>query len=164
MEFSTSDIHDAHPRDVSVCDIQFRGFGRLTRFAGRCATVQTFEDHRPVREALGQPGQGRILVVDGGGSLRFALIGDRMVDVAIRNGWAGVVLYAAIRDSEAINALDFGVKAIGTTARRPEAGVGGILDAPVAFGGATFRPGDWIYADADAVLVAGKPLHERITG
>jgi regulator of ribonuclease activity A len=159
MDFSTSDIHDAHSQDVSVCDVQFRGFGRRTRFAGPCTTVRTFEDHRPVREALEQPGNGRVLVVDGGNSLRFALLGDRMVDLAMRNGWVGAVLYAAIRDSEAIDTLDFGVKAVGTTARRPVGGCGGILDVPVTLGGALFRPGDWIYADADAVLVAVKRLH-----
>lgn len=160
MDFSTSDIHDAHGEEVSVCDIQFRGFARWTRFAGPCATVRTFEDYRPVREALEQPGHGRVLVVDGGGSLRFALLGDRMAELAIRNGWAGAVLYAAIRDSEAINALDFGIKAMGTIARRPAGGSGGVLEAPVTLGGATFRPGDWVYADADAVLVATRCLHD----
>ena len=160
MDFSTSDIHDAHAQEVSVCDIQFRGFGRWTRFAGPCATVRTFEDHRPVREALEQPGEGRVLVVDGGGSLRFALLGDRMAEMAIRNGWAGAVLYAAIRDSEAIDALSFGVKAVGTTARRPAAALGGVLNTPVTFGGATFCPGNWIYADADAILVAARCLHD----
>ena len=83
-----------------------------------------------------------------------------MAELAIRNGWVGAVLYAAIRDSEAINTLDFGVKAIGTIARRPEAGFGGTLDIPLMFGGAAFRPGDWVYADADAVLVATKRLHD----
>ena len=161
MDFATSDIHDAHADEVAVCDVQFRGFGRRVRFAGPCATVRTFEDHRRVREALEQPGGGRVLVVDGGGSLRFALLGDRMAELAIRNGWAGAVVHAAIRDSEAIDALDFGVKALGTTARRPAGDLGGVRDVPVTIAGAIFRPGDWVYADADAVLVAPRRLHGR---
>ena len=159
MPFSTSDIHDAHPDEVGVCDAQFRGFGRVRSFAGPCATVKAYEGPRAIREALEEPGEGRVLVADGGGSLRRALVGDRMAALALRNGWAGIVLFGAVRDSEALDALEFGVKALGTTARRPTHATGGVRDIPVTLAGATFHPGDWVYADPDAVLVATGRMH-----
>ena len=160
MSFTTSDLYDAYTADVAVCDVQFRDFGQTDRFAGPCATVKIHEGFRSIKEALGQPGQQRILVVDGGGSLRFALLGDRLAELAIRNGWVGAIIYGAVRDSRALSSLGFGVKALGTTARRPPPDVSGVRDAPVTIGGATFRPGDWVYADADAVLVAPRRLHD----
>jgi regulator of ribonuclease activity A len=154
VPFTTSDIFDSHPTEVEVCDAQFRGFGRIRAFSGPCATVKTFEDPNPIRAAFEEPGEGRILVIDGGGSLRYAVIGDRMAALALRSGWAGVILYGAIRDSEALDTLDFGIKALGTIARRPAAAVGGLRDVAVTLAGATFHPGSWVYADTDAVLVA----------
>ena len=159
MLFTTSDIYDAHAAEVGVCDVQFRCFGRVRSFAGPCSTVKTFEDPRLLKGAFDERGKGRVLVVDGGGSLRHALLGDRMAALALRNGWAGVVLFGAVRDSAALAMMDVGVRALGTTARRPFLDVGGVRDVPVTLGGATFRPGDWVYADADAVLVAPRRLH-----
>jgi len=99
MSIATSDLYDAHAAEVSVCDVQFRNFGRIGSFAGRCSTVKIYEGFRTLKEALEQPGDGRILVVDAGGSLRFALLGDRMAELAIRNGWIGAVIFGAVRDS-----------------------------------------------------------------
>lgn len=155
---STADLFDAHPDLVRVCDAQFRSFGRHEGFAGACSTVSTFEDHRPVLAAVESEGHGRVLVVDGQGSLRVGLMGDRLAGIAARNGWRGVVIYGAIRDSAGIDALDIGVKALGTTARRSAAPAQATRDAPVRFGAVTFSPGDWVYADRDCVIVSGVPL------
>ena len=159
MSIATSDLYDAHAAEVSVCDVQFRNFGRIDSFTGRCSTVKIYEGFRTLKEVLEQPGDGRILVVDAGGSLRFALLGDRMAELAIRNGWIGAVIFGAVRNSQALGSLDFGVKALGTTARRALPDVSGLRDIPITIGSATFRPGDWVYADADAVLVTGQQLH-----
>ncbi|MCB2126720.1 MAG: ribonuclease E activity regulator RraA [Rhodobacteraceae bacterium] len=155
---STADLFDAHPDIVRVCEAQFRSFGRHEAFAGACSTVSTFEDHRPVLAAVESDGQGRVLVVDGHGSLRVGLMGDRLAGIAARNGWRGVVIYGAIRDSAGIDQLDIGVKALGTTARRSTAPAQATRDEPVSFGSATFSPGDWVYADRDCVIVAGVRL------
>jgi regulator of ribonuclease activity A len=160
MSITTSDLYDAHSADVTVCDVQFRSFGGIESFAGQCSTVKIYEGFRLIREILEQAGEGRILVVDAGGSLRCALVGDRMAELAIRNGWAGAIIFGAVRDCQALASLKFGVKALGTTARRALPEVSGLRDIPITIGGATFHPGDWVYADADAVLVAGRRLHE----
>ena len=159
MSITTADLYDAHAADVTVCDVQFRNFGRIDSFAGQCSTVKVYDGAQTLREALEERGEERILVVDGAGSLRFALLGDRMAELAIRNGWAGAIIFGAVRDSHALASLDFGVKALGTTARRPPPDVSGVRDVPITIGGATFHSGDWVYADADAVLVAGRRLH-----
>jgi regulator of ribonuclease activity A len=158
MTLSTADIHDANPGLVSVCETQFRSFGKRLTFAGPCYTVKVYEDHRRVKAVAETPGEDRVLVVDGGGSLRVGLMGDMMAEIAMRSGWAGAVIHGVVRDSLAIDALEFGVKAIGTTARRGEIETGGATGVPVAFGGITFQPGWWVYADCDAVIVSERAL------
>ncbi|GAA4334310.1 ribonuclease E activity regulator RraA [Pigmentiphaga soli] len=153
MRVSTSDIFDADPDRVLVCETQFRSFGRLREFAGPCATVAVREDHREIRKLLETPGEGRVLVVDGGGSPRVGLMGDVMAAMAVRNGWAGAIVFGAIRDSSAIDAMEFGVKAVATTARRAQTAASALHDQPVEFGGVRFHPGDWVCADSDAVVV-----------
>ncbi len=157
---STADLFDAHPDAVRVCEVQFRSFGRHDGFAGPCSTVSTFEDHRPVLKAVESDGLGRVLVVDGRGSLRVGLMGDRLAGIAASNGWIGVVINGVIRDSVGIDGLDIGVKALGTTARRSDAPTQAARDEPVSFGAVTFSPGDWVYADRDCVIVAGVRLAE----
>ena len=156
MPILTAEIHDAHPEEVAVCDAQFRSFGRRVGFAGPCPTLKCHEDHKRARALVEEPGESRVLVIDAGGSLRIGIMGDTMAALAAKNGWAGAVIFGAIRDSVAIDALDFGVKALGTTARRSNVDMGGLVGAPVAFGGVTFRPGDWVYADQDAVIVSAR--------
>jgi len=160
MRIETAEIHDAHPDEVAVCDVQFRSFGRRLAFAGPCATLKVYEDHRRANALIEEPGQGRVLVVDAGGSLRVGIMGDNMAALAAQNGWAGAVIFGAIRDSAAIDALDFGVKALGTTARRSAQDLGGAVGLPLTLGGAVFRPGDWVYADRDAVIVCQRRLPE----
>lgn len=154
----TADLYDAHHAELAVVDIQFRCFGRVATFFGPCATLRTYHDHTPVRDMLARPGEGRVLVVDGHGSLTVGVMGDRLAESGVRNGWRGVVIAGAIRDSAGIDALEIGVRALGTTARRGwEPGLA-TLGQPLHLGGAAIREGDWIYADRDCVLVARREL------
>ena len=157
---STADLYDAHPDLVRVCETQFRSYGGLISFCGPCATLATFEDHAPVLRALERPGLGRILVVDGQGSLRIGLMGDRLAGIAVKNGWGGVILNGAIRDTAGIDALPLGVKALGATARKNWRETLGTPEMPVHFGGITFVRGDWIYADRDCVVASAEKLQE----
>ncbi len=130
----------------------------MTEFIGPCATLATFEDHHPVLTMLSTPGLGRVLVVDGQGSLRVGLMGDRLAGIAVANNWRGVILHGVIRDSAGIGALALGVKALGTTARKSWVATQGARDLPITFGAVTFCPGDWIYADGDSLAVSKAEL------
>jgi len=154
----TADLYDLHHERVEVIDLQFRSFGRPASFFGPCATLQVFEDHTPVLARLSTPGEGRILAVDAGGSLRVGVMGDRLAGIGAANGWRGVVIAGAIRDSLGINALDLGVRALGTTARRGWTPNPSAAGSTLRLGGANVREGDWLYADRDAVLVAREAL------
>jgi regulator of ribonuclease activity A len=158
---ATADLFDAHPDQLSICEIQFRSFGGRLDFHGPCTTLATFEDHTPVLQALQSSGQGRVLVVDGQGSLRVGLMGDRLAGIAVENGWAGVIINGAIRDSAGIDALPIGVKALGTTARRNWRATAGQRDVPLRFGALTFIPGAWVYADRDCVMLSASRLPDR---
>ena len=154
----TADLFDAHPDAVQLLDAQFRSFGKVRAFCGPVATLHTFENHYPVKAMAEEAGEGRVLVVDGEGSLRTGLMGDRLADMACRNGWAGAVIFGAVRDSRGIDDLEFGVKALGTTARRASESIPGRQQITLTLAGAVVQPGDWIYADEDAVLVSRGPL------
>lgn len=158
METTAADLYDLNPDSAEVCNLQFRSFGKRRRFSGQCAVVRTFEDHLPVLEMLKGEGNGRVLVVDGGGSLRVGVLGDRIAGIAVASGWTGVILFGAIRDSVAIDQLDFGVKALGATARRGWEKPRPLQSAPVTFGDVRFEPGDWIYADEDSVILSRRQL------
>jgi regulator of ribonuclease activity A len=158
MNIVTADLYDQYHSTAAVCEAQFRSYGRRLQFFGPCATLKVFEDHTPVLAALEKPGNGRVLVVDAGGSLRIGVMGDRVAGVGAKNGWTGAVIFGAVRDSLGINELDFGVKALGATARRGWQQTTGLNDIPVTFGSVTFAPGAWIYADQDAVLVSPTKL------
>lgn len=154
----TCDLCDAHPDAVRVLDLPLRDFGGRIAFAGIVTTVLVLEDNSRVRDAVMEPGDGRVLVIDGGGSTRRSMLGDLLAEQAVANGWAGVVVHGAIRDSIAIGALDLGVKALGTVPLKTEKRGQGVRDVPVSFGGVTIRPGDWLAADADGVVLADRPL------
>lgn len=154
----TADLFDVHFETVRVCDLQFRSYGKRRSFFGPCRTLKVSEDHVPVRDILSTAGNGHVLVVDGAGVLRTGILGDRLAELARSNGWAGVIVHGAVRDTDGIDALDIGVKALGSTARRALERGASYTDLPVSFGGVTFNPGEWIYADADAVLVNAERL------
>lgn len=158
MSFQTTDLCDAHEESVSVVAPMFRHYGGRGAFAGQISTVKCFEDNSLVREALGRPGAGKVLVVDGGGSLRCALLGDQLAALAEKNRWEGVVVYGCIRDSEAIARVGIGVCALATHPMKSVKKGAGDAEVPVSFGGVSFRPGHYLYADADGILVAAAPL------
>ena len=156
--FSTSDLHDEQPGEVDVVDLQFRRFGRYDCFCGPVETLRVFEDHSAVRDLVAEEGRGRVLVVDAGGSLRTGVMGDRIAGRAADTGWAGVVVVGAVRDSAALDRLAIGVRALGTTARRSTVEREGQRGVVLQVGGAVCRPGDWLYADLDAVLLSRRRL------
>lgn len=159
MDLLTTDLCDAHEELVRVVDPMFSSFGGRSAFFGRIATLKLYEDNSLVRKALESPGDGRVLVIDGGGSLRRALVGDQLAALGVNNGWAGIVVYGCIRDSRAIGEMDIGMLAIDTHPMKTVKKNVGEADLPVCFGGVTFIPGEWLYADEDGVIVSESPLH-----
>lgn len=158
MKIQTADLCDANEGRISVVTPMFRSFGGRSAFGGPIATIKVFEDNSLVRSALESPGQGCVLVVDGGGSLRCALVGDQLALLAVRNDWAGIIVYGCIRDSKAIADMDLGVLALGTHPLKSIKKGAGDSDLPVTFGGVTFTPGHHIYADEDGVIVSATAL------
>ncbi|HZP71843.1 MAG TPA: ribonuclease E activity regulator RraA [Gaiellaceae bacterium] len=150
---STSDVFDANADRALVCELQLRDFGAVHAFSGVIATVRCHEDNVLVKRRVGEPGEGRVLVVDGEGSFRCALVGDNVAGLALENGWTGLVMNACVRDVTALAMLALGIKALGTCPRPSTKTGAGELDVPVTFGGVTFTPGDTLYADADGVVV-----------
>lgn len=159
MSFSTADLCDAHEGKVRVAAPTFRSFGGKTSFHGRIATLKLFEDNGLVRKTLDMPGDGRVLVIDGGGSLRCALLGDQLAALAVNNGWAGIVIWGCIRDSSAIAAMNLGVLALATHPQKTVKKNLGDAGVTVSFASIDFIPGEWLYADADGVIVAAEQLH-----
>lgn len=157
MAFATTDLCDAHG-DARVVEPLFRDFGGETSFSGPVSTVRVLEDNVLVRAALEEPGQGRVLVVDGGGSVRTALLGDNLGALAVKNGWAGIVVNGAVRDARGLRALPAGIRALAACPRKSAKKGEGERDRPVTFGGVTFSPGDHLYADEDGIIVASRPL------
>ena len=158
MSWTTADLYDENEGRVQVAQGRFLAFGERTRFSGPISTVKVHEDNPLVKRALQEPGEGRVLVVDGGGSLRTALVGDKLAGFASDNGWAGVVVFGCIRDSAAIDRLDIGLRCLATTPRRSAKNGFGQRDVPVSFAGVRFEPGAFLYADEDGILVSPTPL------
>jgi regulator of ribonuclease activity A len=158
MTFKTADLCDEHAADLQVLEPLFRSFGGRRRFSGPASTVRCLEDNSRVKEAVGEPGNGRVLLVDGGGSLRCALLGDLLARQASANGWAGVIVHGCVRDSADLAGFDLGVLALATLPRRSNRQGAGERDVPVEFAGARIRPGDFVYADEDGVIIAPRPL------
>jgi regulator of ribonuclease activity A len=161
MTFKTADIFDDFGDQVQVCDPVFRDFGGRGRFAGPIATVKCFEDNSLVKSALAEPGEGKVLVVDAGGSLRCAMLGDMIAASAVKNGWQGVLMFGCVRDSVDIAGMEIGVKALATNPRKSEKRGEGQRDIPVNFAGVCFRPGEHVYCDEDGVLVSAEALLEK---
>jgi len=150
---SVADLCDAYEDEIEVCVAPFRDMGGRVAFSGPIRTVRCFEDNSLVKATLAEPGEGCFLVVDGGGSLRRALVGDVLAADAVAKGWAGIVVNGAVRDSDILAGLDIGIKALGTVPMRSVKRNEGLVDAPVAFGGVVFVPGDILHADADGVVI-----------
>ncbi|WP_458525853.1 ribonuclease E activity regulator RraA [Onishia taeanensis] len=153
----TPDICDAHP-DVEVLDPIFVNVGGREAFAGPVRTVKCFEDNSRVKEAVAEPGDGAVLVVDAGGSLRCAMLGDMLAEQAASNGWAGVVMYGCVRDIDVLAETDLGVQALATHPRKSEKRGEGQRDIAVSFGGVTITPGQWLYADNNGIVIANEAL------
>lgn len=151
---NTCDLCDSHDAQVRVLELPLRDYGGRIAFDGIVSTIKAYEDNSLVRDAVAEPGNGRVLVIDGGGSLRRSMLGDLLAVKALENGWAGVVVFGAIRDSAAIGAMALGVKALGTCPRKTDKLGQGLRDVPVRFGGLVIRPGEWLCADADGVVLA----------
>ncbi|ASU82156.1 S-adenosylmethionine--2-demethylmenaquinone methyltransferase [Nocardiopsis gilva YIM 90087] len=156
--FATADLIDAHGEAIVTCETQFRQFGGRTAFYGPIATIKCHEDNAMVKEQLNQPGEGWVLVVDGGGSLRTALMGDLIAQAAFDNGWAGVVINGAVRDTATLAKLDLGIKALGSTPRKSTKTGAGHLDGAVSFGNVVFTPESWLYSDEDGIVVSDEKL------
>ncbi len=158
MSFLTADLIDRHGDVLASCETQFRQYGGRKLFHGPVRTIRTREDNALIKKLLGEPGSGAVLVVDGGGSLRTALLGDMIATSALEHGWAGVILHGAVRDTMALGRIDLGIKALGSNPRKSAKAMTGAVDVPVTFGGATFTPGHWVYSDDDGLVVSPRQL------
>lgn len=149
---ATTDVSDEHP-EARIPEPLFASFGGVEAFAGAAATVQCFEDNTQVRAKLGEAGAGRVLVVDGGGSLRCALLGDNVARLAADNGWAGVIVFGCVRDSAELAAIPLGIQALATHPRRSDKRGEGRVDVAVDIAGARVAPGDYVHADGDGIVI-----------
>jgi regulator of ribonuclease activity A len=156
---STPDLCDAHPDEARVViGLHWQSYGAKKAFSGPVTTVKCHEDNSRVKELVDTPGAGRVLVVDGGGSLRHALIGDLLAARARDNGWAGVVIHGACRDVEVLAGIDLGIMALGSVPIRSVRNGEGRVDVPVTIGGVIIRPGNFLYADPNGLIVADHAL------
>ena len=158
MEVLTADLIDRHGDALQSCDLQFRQFGGRSRFSGRVRTVRCHQDNVLVRQVLSEPGEGQVLVIDGGGSLHTSLVGDIIAGLARGNGWVGLVVNGAVRDVVALRELDIGIKALGSNPRKSAKEGTGEVDVAVSFGGVRFEPGAYLYSDEDGIVVANDAL------
>lgn len=154
----TADLVDTHDAELRFCRLQFQRFGKRRSFSGPISTVWTFEDNARLKAHLETPGAGRVLVIDGGGSTRCAVVGDMIAAIAMRNGWAGLVINGAIRDSEELDAMEFGVFALARSPKKSRKDGIGAVDETVSFGHVDFVPGHYVYCDGDGVLVSERNL------
>jgi regulator of ribonuclease activity A len=150
---ATTDVSDAHP-GAQVCDPVFQIFGGRLAFSGPITTLKVFEDNSLVKQAVESPGEGRVLVVDGGGSTRCGLVGGNLAVSAATNGWAGIVVYGCIRDADELAEQPLGVRALAAMPRKSQRGMhSGQAGIPVIFAGVVFRDGEWLCADRDGIVV-----------
>lgn len=161
MTPSTADLCDAHRSDLQVAEPILRDFGGTRAFAGAIVTVQVHDDNVLVRHALNHPGEGRVLVIDGEGSLRCALLGDQLAQMAVDHGWAGIVVHGCVRDVARLHRLPLGIKALAACPARSGKEGKGRHGTTLRFAGVTFEPGAWVYADEDGLLVAPRKLEPK---
>ncbi|MCF8461473.1 MAG: ribonuclease E activity regulator RraA [Flavobacteriales bacterium] len=154
MQHATADLCDKHIDKLQVAEPIFVDFGAIACFEGEVHTLKVFEDNTLVRSALEKDGTGKVLVIDGGGSFRCALVGDNLVALAIQNNWRGMVVYACIRDSRQISEMEIGVKALNTNPTKSVKRNEGQQNIDVRFAGVDFKPGAYLYADEDGIVVS----------
>jgi regulator of ribonuclease activity A len=162
MEFATCDLYDRFEGVARVPNLLFQDFGARRRFFGQITTVKCYEDNSRVKELCSKPGNGQVLVVDGGGSTRCALLGDLIAKAAVKNAWAGVVVYGCIRDRNALASMDIGVKALGSVPAKSVRRGEGQVDLPLEFGGIRWVSGDMLFADEDGILLLDAQTAEGI--
>lgn len=150
---STADLYDDYGEALQSCELQFRQFGGRCAFSGPAVTVRCYQDNALLKSVLSEPGEGRVLVVDGGGSLHTALVGDLIAGLGVANGWVGVIINGAVRDVAVLRTLDLGIKALGSNPRKSAKTGAGERDVAVSFGGVTIRAGDRVTSDDDGIVV-----------
>ncbi len=160
MTFTTADLCDQHSAlaNFQIADPIFQAFGRQQYFSGQISTAKVFEDNVIIRKALTQKVSNRILVIDGGGSHRCALLGDDLATTAYKNGWQGIIIYGCLRDSHAINQLPIGIRALHTHPLKSHKKGTGDLDCTINFAGIHFKPEHYLYADNDGIIVSENAL------
>ncbi len=158
MNISTPDLCDAYPDLIRIVEPVFKNYGGKAAFGGEIVTVKCFEDNSRVKENAGKPGKGKVMVVDGGGSLKKALLGDLIAEAALNNGWEGFIIYGCIRDVEPISAMNIGVKALNSIPLKTQRKGEGENNVQITFGGVTFNAGEYAYSDSTGIIVSSEPL------
>ncbi|MCH7820468.1 MAG: ribonuclease E activity regulator RraA [Proteobacteria bacterium] len=158
MIIVTPDLCDENPETVSAVAPIFNNYGGKSAFGGEIVTVKCFEDNTVVKAQAAEDGNGKVMVVDGGGSIRCALLGDMIAENAMKNGWLGLIIYGCIRDVDAISTLDIGVQALNSMPIRSVRENRGELNIEISFGGVTFKPGEYVYADNNGVVISPQSL------
>lgn len=158
MKIVTPDLCDENPELVRIVAPMFTNYGRRRAFGGEVLTVKCFEDNSVVKAQAAEDGTGKVMVVDGGGSMRCALLGDMIAENAMKNGWLGIIIYGCVRDVDAIAALDIGIQALNSMPIKSVRQGRGDLNIDISFGGVTFRPGEFVYADNNGVIISPRSL------
>jgi regulator of ribonuclease activity A len=158
VTYSIPDLCDDFPNELQVLEPLFTEYGDKEKFSGEVVTVKCFEDNSLVKKTLGTDGSGKVMVVDGGGSLRRALLGDMLADMAVENGWQGLVINGCVRDVEILKTIKLGVRALNCYPVKSEKRNEGQLNVPVTFAGAEIKPGQYLYADENGIVVANTNL------
>jgi len=158
MSHATADLYDEHGEDLQIASPMFRDYGGNIIFEGPVVTLKVFEDNSLVRAALEERGDGRVLVVDGGGSMRCALVGDMLAELGRSNGWSGIVVYGCVRDAAQLSQMRIGIKALGTNPRKSVKKGEGTRDVALRFADLVVMPGHYLYADQDGVVIANQRL------
>lgn len=158
MKYVTPDLCDAYPTLVKAVEPIFTNFGGISSFGGEIVTIKCFEDNSKVKQMVDQPGTGKVMVVDAGGSFRCAMLGDMLAEKAVKNGWEGIIMYGCVRDVDVLAELDLGVQALGSHPMKSEKKDIGELGVELTFGGVTFRQGEFVYADNNGIIVSPEAL------
>ncbi len=158
MNWVTPDLCDENPDLVQAVEPGFANYGGVASFFGQIVTVKCFEDNSKVKELVDQPGEGKVMVVDAGGSFRCAMLGDMLAEKAVKNGWSGIIMYGCVRDVDVLAELELGVQALGSHPMKSLKKGIGEEGLDVTFGGVTFRPGEYVYADNNGIIVSPEAL------